>query len=182
MFTRSTPTDSMITRTAFPGSSLAGSAPHRRGLSGMLGLLTLAGTLTLAACGDDPMADDHDDHSEPVGVEVRAAGQVLASASPTSATGTLSVAAGEETMHLDVVFVTEDGDAVVPDDDEFLEVVVGDGSVAEWEQDTPGEFGGHLHGEAAGTTTVIFRLMHGAVGSASAHADFISAPITVTIN
>lgn len=147
----------------------------------LLSAFTLAATLGLAACSDDPTMPA-DDHAEPVRVEIRAAGQVLASATPTSATGTLVVAAGVETMHLDVVFVAEDGDDIVPDDEEFLEVVVGNGSVAEWEQDTPGEFGGHLHGDAVGTTTLTFRLMHGAVGSSSAHADFISAQVPVEVS
>lgn len=152
----------------------------RRSLSRAGMALPLIAALGLAACGDDPMVPD-EMHSEPVRVEIRAAGQVLASATPASATGTLVVAVGTETMHLDVVFVDEDGDEVVPDDEEFLEVVVGNGSVAEWEQDTPGEFGGHLHGEAVGTTTLTFRLMHGTVGSSSAHADFISAQVPVEI-
>ena len=50
---------------------------------------------------------------------------------------------------------------------------VEDPTIAEFEQDTPGEFGGHLHGEAVGETDVRFMLMHGAIGSG--HADLITA-------
>ena len=53
-------------------------------------------------------------------------------------------------------------------------VTIGDETVAEWEQDEAGEFGGHLKGIAAGATTATFELMHGAIGSASAHADYRS--------
>jgi hypothetical protein len=47
-------------------------------------------------------------------------------------------------------------------------VEVEDESIAEFEQDTPGEFGGHLHGLQVGSTTLTFFLMHGAVGSGHA--------------
>ena len=58
---------------------------------------------------------------------------------------------------------------------EVVEVDVEDESIAEFEQDTPGEFGGHLHGVAVGETDVVFKLMHGAVGSG--HADFVTAAV-----
>lgn len=144
-------------------------------------MLTALAVLATAGC-DDGITDHDDDHAEPVAVQIRLGGQVIASATPTSATGTLTISAGEESAHYSVVFVDEDGDVLTPDDDEFLEVVVASSSVAEWEQDTPGEFGGHLHGETAGTTTAVFRLMHGTVGSSSAHADFISTGIQVVVN
>lgn len=146
--------------------------------SSLLAAITL---VAAAGCNDDATGPD-DDHAEPVAVQIRLGGQVVASATPTSSTGTLTIAAGEESAHYSVVFVDEDGDALSPDDEEFLEVVIANSSLAEWEQDTPGEFGGHLHGEAAGTTTAVFRLMHGAVGSSSAHADFISTGIQVVVN
>ena len=53
-------------------------------------------------------------------------------------------------------------------------------SIAEFEQDTPGQFGGHLHGLAVGETDVIFRLMHGSFGSG--HADFATAAVHTHVN
>ena len=73
-----------------------------------------------------------------------------------------------------------DGDEVTLDDDYYLEVEVGSASVAEFEQDTPGEFGGHLHGKGVGTTTLVFKLMHGSVGSG--HADFVTTSLSVEVN
>jgi hypothetical protein len=78
------------------------------------------------------------------------------------------------------VFVDIDGDELTPDATEyFMQVTVLDDAVADWEQDMPGEFGGHLHGEAAGSTTLTFSLMHGQVGTG--HPDYISPAITATI-
>ena len=65
------------------------------------------------------------------------------------------------------------------DEDFHLQVEVADESIAEFEQDTPGEFGGHLHGEAAGETEVVFSLMHGPVGAG--HADFVTEPLGVHV-
>lgn len=143
-----------------------------------LPFIALASVLAMGACDDDPVGtDDHDHHHEPQRVEVRVAGTVLASATPVSATGELSVDAGEETGHLDVVFIDEDGDAIVFDDAEYsLAVEIASGAIAEWEFDEPGEFGGHLKGLSAGTTTAEFQLRHGD------HADFRSADVTIVIN
>jgi hypothetical protein len=52
-------------------------------------------------------------------------------------------------------------------------------TIAEFEQDTPGEFGGHLHGVAAGETDAVFSLMHGTVGSG--HADFVTTAVHVHV-
>ena len=80
-----------------------------------------------------------------------------------------------ETAHMDVRFVDHDGAAVQLDADFYLEVDVENEAIAEFEQDTPGEFGGHLHGVAVGETDVVFKLMHGSVGSG--HADFVTAAV-----
>ena len=77
-------------------------------------------------------------------------------------------------------FVDHDGHAVTVGDDFYLRVDVANESIAEFEQDTPGEFGGHLHGVAEGDTELTFSLMHGAVGSG--HADFVTAPLHVHVH
>ena len=140
-------------------------------------LAVLAGlSLLLGACGDS-MTDTEDPHAEPEGVELSMGGQVFASydGGTQTWTGEMEVDEGEETAHISVTFVDHDGDPIPIDDNLYLEVDVEDVSIAEFEQDTPGEFGGHLHGHMAGETDVTFRLMHGAVGSG--HADFVTQPV-----
>jgi len=145
------------------------------------GIATLLLALFVAACGDDPAGMDDDDHAEADGVELVLNGQTVASydGDDQEWTGGLSVPVGEETAHIDVRFVDHDGDRIPADDDLYLDVVVEDEDIAEFEQDTPGEFGGHLHGLAEGETELKFRLMHGAVGSG--HADFETTPLTATV-
>lgn len=139
--------------------------------------VTLLLPLALAACGDDPTGID-DDHGEEVeGVQIWLSGAMIASYDGDTGawTGELEVDVGTETAHMDVRFVDHDGEAVTLDSDMYLEVEVEDESIAEFEQDTPGEFGGHLHGVAVGETDVVFKLMHGSVGSG--HADFVTAAV-----
>ena len=133
-------------------------------------------SLVLAGCTES-MTEFEEEHAEAEGVELVLGGQVIASydGETQSWTGELEVDEGEETAHITVRFVDHDGDAIPIDDDLYLEVVIEDESIAEFEQDTPGEFGGHLHGHAVGETDVTFRLMHGSVGSG--HADFVTTPV-----
>ncbi|MXW16744.1 MAG: hypothetical protein F4139_04995 [Gemmatimonadetes bacterium] len=132
-------------------------------------------TLAAAACSDDMV--EPDPHPEAEGVQLIMGGNVIASydGETQTWTGELEVDAGEETPHIRVVFVDHDGDPVELEDDTYLEVDIEDTSIAEFEQDTPGEFGGHLHGHMAGETDVTFKLMHGQVGSG--HADFVTQPV-----
>ena len=149
-----------------------------------IALLT-AGILVLSACGDSATEpdDDHDDHGGEVeGVTLTLSGQTVASYDGDDGawTGELEVEPGEETAHISVQFVDHDGNAVRLDSDFYLQVDVANESVAEFEQDTPGEFGGHLHGGMEGDTEITFSLMHGAVGSG--HADFVTAPLHVHVH
>ena len=77
-------------------------------------------------------------------------------------------------------FVDHDGHEVQLDADFYLEVEVEDESMAEFEQDTPGEFGGHLHGGAEGDADIVLRLMHGSVGSG--HDDFVTEPLHIHVH
>ena len=131
--------------------------------------------LVLAAC--ESSTEPEEEHYEPEGLELVMGGQVIASynGDTQSWTGELEVDEGEETPHISVRFVDHDGDRIQLGDDTYLEVTIEDESIAEFEQDTPGEFGGHLHGHMAGETDVTFMLMHGAVGSG--HADFVTTPV-----
>jgi len=147
-------------------------------------VLATAGLLVLAACGgDDPMEPMDDFHAEEVeGVTLSLSGQTVAAYDGHDGawTGELEVEPGEETAHINVQFTDHDGHAVPLGDDFYLRVDVANESVAEFEQDTPGEFGGHLHGVAEGDTELTFSLMHGAVGSG--HADFVTAPLHVHVH
>lgn len=141
-----------------------------------LAAAVLASLAFVAACSDDPVAPD-DDHAEAEGVQLILNGETIASYDGDSQTwnGEMEVEVGQETAHIAVRFVDHDGDAIPLEDNLYLEVEVEDESIAEFEQDEPGEFGGHLHGESVGETDVTFRLMHGAVGSG--HADFETTPV-----
>jgi hypothetical protein len=139
--------------------------------------LAVAGALVLAACESDPTGLDH---SDPEGVELVMNGAVIARYDGGTWTGEMSVNQGAETPHISVYFVDDDGDRITFGSDFYLEVEVEDETIAEFEQDTPGEFGGHLHGIARGTTGVVFRLMHGSVGSG--HPDFVTQPVVARVN
>ncbi len=117
-----------------------------------------------------------DDAHEPAGVALVLGGNVIAyyDGATRSWTSELEVDVGEETAHITVLFVDEEGDAI-QEDDTYLEVDVEDESIAEWEQDTPGEFGGHLHGVSEGETDIVFKLMHGEVGQG--HADYTTTAV-----
>ena len=143
-------------------------------------VLLTASLLVLSACGDSTTEpeEDHEDHAGEVeGVVLSLSGQTIASYDGETGrwTGELEVEAGEETSHIAVVFVDHNQQTVPLDADFYLQVDVADESIAEFEQDRPGEFGGHLHGVAEGETEVTFSLMHGAIGSG--HADFVTAPV-----
>lgn len=141
--------------------------------------LPLLGALALGGCDDDPIGVD-DDHAEPAGLVVTMGGETLATYdASTGWTGELGVVAGADTPHLDVTFVDEGGDPIPLDADTYLDVVMGDAAIAGWEQDTPGEFGGHLQGISPGETTAVFRLMHGSVGSG--HEDFVTTGAAVVV-
>jgi len=143
--------------------------------------LLSAATLAFSAC--DSPTEPKEDHAEEVeGVILVLGGQTIASYDGETGVWTeeLEVEPGEETAHIAVRFVDDNGDAVQLDDDFYLAVDVEDESIAEFEQDTPGEFGGHLHGKDEGDTEITFKLMHGSVGSG--HADFVTKPLHIHVH
>lgn len=148
---------------------------HARTLGAALALWTLLGT---GACSDPAGLDDH---AEPEGVVLRIGGQTVASYDGDTRqwTGDLSVAAGQSTAQITVVFVDHDGDPITVDSDSYLEVDVANAAVAAFNPTTQGAFTGVLQGKAAGQTTAVFKLMHGAVGAG--HSDFTTAPVAVRV-
>jgi len=144
--------------------------------------LIASSVFALGACGDDPVGAE-EEHSDPVGLVITLGGVDLVTVNGSTVTGTLTVEAGQETAHLDLEFLDEDGDRFSPTDaDEWLRVTIADPTTATWEQDEPGEFGGHLQGRSVGVTVVTFDIMHGALNSTAAHADYTSPGIPVVIN
>lgn len=139
-------------------------------------LLCMVAAFAVAAC-DDSTGPEHEHGDEVEGVRLVLSGATIATydGETSTWTGEMEVQVGTETAHIDVQFINHDGDVVALDADFYLEVEVEDETIAEFEQDTPGEFGGHLHGVALGETDVVFRLMHGAVGSG--HADFVTTAV-----
>jgi hypothetical protein len=137
--------------------------------------LAVAGSLALAACDDDPAGVE--EHGDATQVQLVMNGSVVATFTfATNAwVGELEVTQGTETPHIDVNFLDDDGDVIVYDSEFYLQVDVEDPTIASFEQDTPGEFGGHLHGEAVGDTDVTFSLLHGSVGAG--HADLVTTPV-----
>jgi hypothetical protein len=137
--------------------------------------LALVATLVMAGCDDTVTAVE--EHGDAATVQLVMSGQVIATFTfaTNSWVGEMDADVGVETPHIDVQFLDEDGDKISYDADFYLQVDVEDESIAEFEQDTPGEFGGHLHGETAGETDVKFSLMHGAVGAG--HADLVTAGV-----
>lgn len=143
--------------------------------------LLSAGILALSAC--ESATEPEEDHADEVeGVILMLGGETIASYDHHDGewTGELEVEPDEETDHITVRFVNHDMEPVQLDEDFYLEVEVEDESIAEFEQDTPGEFGGHLHGVAEGDTDIVFRLMHGAVGSG--HPDFATEPLHIHVH
>ncbi len=143
-------------------------------------LALAAVVLVLGACSET--VEPVEEHPEAEGVQLIMGGNVIASydGETQTWTGELEVDEGEETPHIRVVFVDHAGNPVELEEDTYLEVDIEDESIAEFEQDTPGEFGGHLHGTAEGETGVTFKLMHGAVGSG--HADFVTQPVHAQVH
>ena len=84
---------------------------------------------------------------------------------------------GETSGHIDVYFVDGDGHALEFGDDYHLEVESENDSIATFIQDDPGGFAIHIQGVAEGETGLVFRLMHGTVGSA-----FTTEPLEVHVH
>lgn len=142
----------------------------------------MVAAVAVAACGDDLTGVE--EHGEAATVQLVMNGQIVASFdfATNTWTGEMDVDVGTETPHIAVNFLAEDGDVIdfESDPDHYLEVDVEDESIAMFEQDTPGEFGGHLHGESVGETDVVFKLMHGALGAG--HVDLETARVHAHVN
>ncbi|MGD8726205.1 MAG: hypothetical protein PVH40_01105 [Gemmatimonadales bacterium] len=136
--------------------------------------------LVVAVGGCSDSTEPTNGHATPDGLTISANAQTLVTVDGQAVTGQIDVAAAAETAHLTVTFVDQDGDPIQLSTDYYLEVESANETVAEFSQDTPGEFGGHVEGIAAGQTTMAFKLMHGQVGSG--HPDYVSPAVPVQVN
>ena len=83
----------------------------------------------------------------------------------------------ERSDRIDVRFVGHDGTAIQPASEFYLEVDIADESMAEFEQNPPGAFSGHLLVHDTGHTEMVLSLMQG--GAGSGHADYVTAELAV---
>lgn len=136
----------------------------------------------VAACGDNPVDDDDDEHSEVHGlrlvlngVEVYRLleGQVSCQQEPCG----IDVGAGSETALIMVEFLDDHGDEIHDEDlDEgfSLGFEIADPAIAEVEQhDEDGKWNFHIVGLQAGETRMVVKLVHGG----DEHSDFETLPL-----
>lgn len=141
-------------------------------------LATLSVTALLAACGDSTGPDD--DHAEPAGLRATLASAVVVSVNEArQVTGSFTVPEGQSTGPISVVFVDEDGDPLVPDDEEYLRIDIDGPATATATQTPGGAFSFQLNGLADGTTTLRLSLMHGTFPGG--HPDYVSPNITIVV-
>lgn len=138
--------------------------------------LALLACMPLAAC-DNPVSPG--EHIKPNGIVIRDGATAVVQVAGTTVTGALTVQAGVQSPALTVHFLDGGGNAITPPQGYYLNVVTAAPGIATWVQATPGEFGGRLQGVAAGTATLEFQWVHGAVGSGHPDAAFeIDAVVT----
>ncbi|MDX1639941.1 MAG: hypothetical protein R3281_18420 [Balneolaceae bacterium] len=150
-------------------------------------LLTVASLLAmLTACSNPAGSDeDHEEHTEPFGLELVLNGQTMIEYFEGEISGQIQVTEGEETALISVHFLNDEREEIHAEDldDEYrLEWTIENENIFEIEQhDEDGRWSFHIHGKTAGTSRVQFRLMHGD------HADFETpavnqdGAITVTV-
>jgi hypothetical protein len=119
--------------------------------------VVVTGAALLAGCSSG------DGHVRPDGMVIRQGSSTVVHARGTRVEGQLRVGAGQETAWLRVAFTGRDGNEL-PTAGYLLEVVSADAAVAEWVQETPGEFGGRVTGHTPGSTVLMVRWMHGPIG------------------
>jgi len=134
--------------------------------------------IIVSACSSSSSSDDHDDHEEAEGFRLKLSGQTIVEQLPDQdVTGSITVQAGQETALISIFFIDHDGEEFQPDGvSNTLGYSFTTAEIAEFEQhEEDGKWSFHIHGEAAGTTTLTLRLMH------DDHSDFDTQAITVTV-
>ncbi len=135
-------------------------------------IVSILFTAILASGCGNPASndDDHDEHSDPHGVQFTMNDEVILTYMDGNSDGRFEVVEEQETSIITVVFLDEEGDEIHGEDldDEYsLGWEVGNDELVEIEQQADdGRWDFRLVGKSSGTTRVQFKLMHGA------HADF----------
>jgi hypothetical protein len=129
------------------------------------------------ACGDSGTSNDEDD--VPIGLTISELGLVVVSVELATVQGEISVEPGEASRTLTVEFLNSQG-SVVPSGGRYMEVEVSNAALVTWEHTGPGSLTGRfLGGPEGGTTTAVFTLLEGSVGSGT--PVYISPAITVRV-
>ncbi|MEX0893656.1 MAG: hypothetical protein WEB88_15935 [Gemmatimonadota bacterium] len=129
-----------------------------------------------AGCESSPLETD-DDHPEVNGLTIVRNGQILARVTGAGQPqGQISVPVGDS-LGVAVVVFDFDGETVLLDADEFIEVEVTIESVATFAHSSPRASSGTFHGHAVGQTSFVIRLRHGD----PAHTDFLSPSIPLVV-
>lgn len=140
-----------------------------------------AGLLTVAAtgCSSDEVTGHNEEEPDPAGMFIDIDGiRAVTVSSDGTVTGTLNVPLADETSNFDVTFTAADGDVINADPAEFFAAATfATEGLAIFH--SVGPFRGHLEGEAAGSTTVVFSFMH--PPGPTAHSNWDSPAITVTV-
>lgn len=132
---------------------------RKRNLRNAAMVVALASAVGLGACGDDGPVGIDEENVERIQLVLNS--EIMAEYDGTSWDGALSVTEGTSTAHFDVRLTDHDGGVVSAPSGVHLEVDILNEEVALWEQDSAGEFGGHLRGVAVGETGAVFKLMRG---------------------
>ncbi|MFH5883410.1 hypothetical protein ACG2F4_03790 [Halalkalibaculum sp. DA3122] len=135
--------------------------------------------LLITACDNPASSDgdsDHDDHSEPYGLELIMNGETVIEYFNGQVTGDLHINEGEETALITVEFLNEEGEHIHDDDlDEEYSLgwnIENENILAIEQHDEDGRWSFHMHGKSAGASKVQFQLLHGD------HADFETPAVT----
>ncbi|MEX2575004.1 MAG: hypothetical protein WD317_11930 [Balneolaceae bacterium] len=133
------------------------------------------------ACADNSVGngDNHDDHTDPVGLELVHDGDVILDFLDGEVTeySHMHLEAGEE-YQFSIHFLDADGDRIDDfDESYYLDWIVGNEDVLTMEQyDDDDAWSFHLIALDEGESTLQIQLMHGSSGSA--HADFSTPSVT----
>ena len=127
-------------------------------------------------CSNNPVTEDPEEHSEPVGLVVFENDAEIVRVENGTVTGSFDLLVNQLSSHYKLEFLDEDGDLFVPDDPDFSPgEIIANPDILEIVRDEPTDWDFHLRGTAVGSTTIQLTVKHGG------HNDFISVAIPVAV-